>query len=139
MDKEKEGLKKVKVLIVDDDSFLLNMYSLKFQKAGFEVATSVSADDVLRRFKEGFVPDIILLDIIMPGMSGLELLEQIRKEKLIPNSVVFILSNQGQTSDIEQAKKLNVDGYIVKATTIPSEVVAEVVKVYKANANKVSA
>lgn len=136
---DKDEAKKVKVLIVDDDSFLLNMYSLKFQKAGFEVATSASADDVLRRLKEGFAPDIILLDIIMPGMSGLELLDQIRKDKLIPNAVVFILSNQGQTSDIEQAKKLNVDGYIVKATTIPSEVVAEVVKVYKANATKTSA
>ena len=130
---------KVKVLIVDDDSFLLNMYSLKFQKSGFEVSTSTGGEDVLRKIKEGFTPDIILLDIIMPGMSGLELLTEIRKQNLIPKAVVFILSNQGQTSDIEQAKKLNVDGYIVKATTIPSEVVAEVIKVYKANSNKASA
>jgi CheY-like chemotaxis protein len=119
------------VLLVDDDKFLLDMYSLKFSKSGFEVSTASSSTDALRKLREGFKPDIILLDIVMPVMDGLELLEHIRKEKLSADSVVIMLTNQGQSSDIERAKKLGVDGYIVKASTIPSEVLSEVTDIAK--------
>ncbi len=120
--------KKYKVLIVDDDEFLLNMYLVKFAKSGLEVVTSASGDDALKKLKEGLSPDAIMLDIVMPGLDGFELLEKIRAEKLAPNSVVIFLTNQGQPSDIERAKKLGAGGYIVKASTIPSEVFDEVVK-----------
>lgn len=120
--------KKYKVLIVDDDEFLLNMYSVKFAKSGLEVATSAGAGDALRRLHEGFVPDALVLDIVMPGMDGFELLEKIRAEKLAKDSVVIFLTNQGQSADIERAKKLGAQGYIVKASTIPSEVLTEVMK-----------
>lgn len=123
--------KKYKVLIVDDDTFLLNMYSVKFSKYGLDVNTATSGADALSKLHDGLSPDIIILDVIMPGMNGFELLENIRKEKLSPKAVVIILSNQGQSSDIERAKKLGVDGYIVKATTIPSEVLEEVMKIFK--------
>ena len=124
--------KKVKVLIVDDDKFLLNMYSLKFGKNGFEVRVGVGGTDALKVIHEGYVPDIILLDLVMPGMDGLELLTQIKLEKLAPQAVVIMLTNQGQPSDIRRAEDIGVAGYIVKATTIPSEVVDEVVKLYQA-------
>ena len=64
----------------------------------------------------------------MPIMDGLEFLEKMRGEDLAKNSTLLILSNQGQSSDIEKAKRLGIDGYIVKATTIPSEVVNEVLR-----------
>ena len=105
------------------------MYSIKFQKEGFDVVVAVDGNDALTKLKEGLVPDVIILDIVMPVMDGLELLQKIRDEHLVQDSVIIILSNQGQSSDIEKAKQLGVEGYIVKATTIPSEVLAEVKKV----------
>ena len=120
--------KKYKVLIVDDDEFLLNVYSVKFAKTGLEVATSAGAEEALRKLHEGFVPDAIVLDIVMPDMDGFELLEKFRAEGLAKGAVVIFLTNQGQSSDIERAKKLGAQGYIVKASTIPSEVLTEVMK-----------
>ncbi len=120
---------KRKIFIVDDDKFLLSMYSIKFQKEGFEVIVAVDGNDALTKLREGLKPDVIILDIVMPVMDGLELLQKIRDEHLVEDSIIIILSNQGQSSDIEKAKQLGVEGYIVKATTIPSEVLAEVKKV----------
>ncbi len=115
-----------KILIVDDDKFLLNMYSIKFQKEKFDVTVASDGLEALKKLQEGFVPDAIVLDIVMPVMDGLEFLEKIRGEDLAKDSTLLILSNQGQSSDIDKAKRLGIDGYIVKATTIPSEVVTEV-------------
>lgn len=120
-----------KILIVDDDKFLLNMYSLKFQKEGFEVTTASDGAEAVSKLEGGLVPDAIVLDIVMPVMDGLEVLEKMRQEELAKNARVLILSNQGQSSDIDKAKRLGIDGYIVKATTIPSEVVAEVFRMLK--------
>ncbi len=120
--------KKYKVLIVDDDEFLLSMYSIKFSKSGLEVITSTNGDAAIQKLHEGLSPDAIVLDIVMPGMDGFEVLEKIRKEKLAPNAVVLFLTNQGQSSDIDRAKGLGAAGYIVKASTIPSEVYNEVIR-----------
>lgn len=116
------------MLIVDDDEFLLNMYSVKFAKSGLEVHTSGSGEDALRKLKEGLVPDVMIVDIVMPAMDGFEFMERIRAEKLAPTSVVVFLTNQGQSTDIDRARSLGVQGYIVKASTIPSEVLSEVMK-----------
>lgn len=118
-----------KILLIDDDRFLLDMYALKFSKANYEVKTADSTDGALKLIREGYSPDIMLCDIVMPGMDGLELVSMIRKENLLPKSVIIMLTNQGSSDDIARAQKLAVDGYIVKATTIPSEVLAEVEKV----------
>ncbi len=118
--------KPAKILIVDDDKFLLNMYSVKFQKENYEVVTAGDGAEALKRLEEGVVPDAIVLDIVMPVMDGLEFLEKMRAGNYAKDSTILILSNQGQSSDIEKAKVLGIDGYIVKATTIPSEVVTEV-------------
>jgi putative two-component system response regulator len=121
---------KPKVLIIDDDKFLLNMYSIKFSKNDFEVSSATSGEEAINKIKEGYVPDIILLDIIMPGMDGFEILEKIKKDNLAPKASVIMLTNQGQLADIERAKALGTSGYIIKATTIPSEVVEEVTRIY---------
>lgn len=118
-----------KILIVDDDKFLLNMYSIKFRKENFDVTAAANGQDALTQLRNGLIPDAIILDIVMPVMDGLECLQNIRKENLAKTTVILILSNQGQSSDIEKAKQLGINGYIVKATTIPSEVVSEVLRV----------
>ena len=119
-----------KVLIVDDDNMLLTMYSLKFKNKGMEVETSANSRDALDKLENGLNPDIILLDIIMPDMDGLTVLEEIRKRKLAPDAAIVMLTNQGQQEDIDRAQGSGVDGYIVKATSIPSEVVDEVEEIY---------
>lgn len=118
-----------KILFVDDDKFLLDMYALKFSKNGYDVKTADNAEAALRLLKSGFVPDIMLVDIVMPGMDGLEFVSVCEKEGLSKHSVVIMLTNQGNPEDIAKAKSSDVDGYIVKAMTIPSEVLAEVEKI----------
>lgn len=122
--------KKLSILLVDDDKFLVDMYALKFSKNGFDVNHAFDGDDALKKIHEGLTPDILLLDVIMPGMDGLDLLKNIRQEKLLPNAVIIMLTNQGLSQDMDRAKVLNVDGYIIKAMTIPSEVLGEVQKIY---------
>ena len=116
-------------MLIDDDKFLLDMYALKFGKADYEVESSDSTDVALKKIQSGYIPDILLIDIVMPGMDGLELVESLRKNKLVPKATIIMLTNQGATDDIGRSHKLNVDGYIVKATTIPSEVLAQVEKI----------
>ena len=120
-----------KILIVDDDSFLLNMYSLKFEKAGYEVVTASNGTDALAKLKEGMKPDMLVFDVIMPGMDGIELLQEVKNQHLADNAKVLILSNQGEQGDIDRAKKVGIDSYIVKATSIPSEIVKSVDELLK--------
>jgi CheY-like chemotaxis protein len=122
--------KPLKILFVDDDKFLLDMYALKFSKNNFDVHMTQSTEEALKILRDGPEPDILLLDVVMPGMDGIELLSIIRKEKLVSNTIIIMLTNQGLPDDIARAKGLNVDGYIIKATTIPSEVLSEVQKIY---------
>ncbi|MES3030892.1 MAG: response regulator [Patescibacteria group bacterium] len=125
-------MKPLTILFVDDDKFLLDMYALKFSKNNFDVHTAQGPEDALKIVRAGLEPDILLLDVVMPGMDGIELLGTLRKENLIKKSVVIMLTNQGLPDDVMKAKKLNVDGYIIKATTIPSDVLTEVQKIYTA-------
>ncbi|MDO8633007.1 MAG: response regulator [Candidatus Wildermuthbacteria bacterium] len=123
-----------KIYLVDDDRFLLDLYAVKFRDAGHEVSVFGSGEDLLSALKKSGSnsPDVILLDLIMPGIGGFETLETIRKENLAKGTKIIILSNQGQDSDIERAKQLSADGYIIKASAIPSEVLAETLRTVEA-------
>lgn len=124
-----------RVYLVDDDRFLLDLYAVKFKNAGHEIGVFGGGEELLAALrKEGAsVPDAILLDVIMPGMTGFETLEAMRKDGLAKSSKIIFLSNQGQDSDIEKAKQLAADGYIIKASAIPSEVFAETLRIIEAN------
>ncbi|MCX6751289.1 MAG: response regulator [Candidatus Nomurabacteria bacterium] len=121
-----EGDKR-KILIVDDDTFLLDMYAFKFSQHNFEVYTAPGGLQVIEKLKDGFKPDIILMDIIMPEMDGFEMLEKINKDNLSPNSTKIILSNKSQQADIDKGNSLGASGYIVKANSTPQEVIEQVV------------
>lgn len=118
--------KRKKILIVDDDKFLLDMYTIKFNENNFDVVAALGSLEALSKIKEGVRPDAALLDVVMPSMDGFELLDVIKRDKLVPGSKVIILSNLGQQSDIDKGKALGADGYIVKANATPSEVVGKV-------------
>lgn len=118
--------KKKKILIIDDDTFLIDMYALKFSKSNFDVNTALGPEVALDKLKGGFAPDIILLDIIMPVMDGFELLEKMKEENLASDAIKIILSNKGQPSDVTRGEALGASGYIVKASSTPSEVIEKV-------------
>jgi putative two-component system response regulator len=122
-------IKPKKILIVDDDSFLLDMYAMKFIKSNFDVSTALSPEIAIEQLRHGLVPDIILLDIMMPKMDGFELFRKIKEENLSPNSLVIFLSNKGQPSDVTEAESLGAAGYIIKASTTPGEVIEKVVSI----------
>ncbi|MEK7613639.1 MAG: response regulator [Patescibacteria group bacterium] len=110
------------ILLVDDDKFLLDIYSLKFKECGSTVEAEPDSIKALERLRGGFKPNVILLDVIMPNMNGFDFLETVKKENLAPGATIIILSNQGQDEDLKKATDLGADGYIVKASAIPSEV-----------------
>ena len=120
----------LKVLIVDDDKFLVDLYTRKFILHKYEVTAAGSGAEALAKLREGYLPDIVLLDVIMPAMDGLEVLSEIRKQDYAPSATYIILSNQGQQSEIGKAEQLGIAGYIVKASTIPSEVLKMVERIY---------
>jgi len=115
----------MKILLVDDDVFLRDMYATKFGELGHEVVTADTGEHALEAI-ETSVFDVILLDMIMPGMSGVELLQSISEKKLSPKPKCIVLSNQGGKEEIEAAEQAGAMGYIIKAELIPSEVVARV-------------
>ena len=118
-----DEIKKLKICIVDDDPFLLDMYNLKFQQAGYEVACFTDSGKSLESLRNGDKYDIILLDLVMPKIDGFEVLKTIREENLCgEDTVIVILSNQGQDKDIAKAEEFGIDGYLIKANTLPSEV-----------------
>ena len=111
------------ILIVDDDKFLLDMYSVKFAQAGFAVQSCFSTAEALTLLRGGFSPDAILFDVTMPGEDGFFLLQKIHEEKLAPHARLIALTNQGNDSDKKHAEEIGVDRYCIKASMIPSEVV----------------
>ena len=127
-----EGEKK-KILIVDDDSFLLDMYALKFSQNNFEVYTAGSGVEGLEKIKGNIKFDVMLVDIIMPEMDGFEMLEKINQEKLAPNAIKIILSNKSEQQDIDRGRSLGVAGYIIKANSTPVEVINQVVDILSKN------
>tara|TARA_B100000745_G_C19863052_1_gene287277 strand:+ start:157 stop:522 length:366 start_codon:yes stop_codon:yes gene_type:complete len=120
----------MKILLVDDDAFLRDMYATKFTEAGDEVAVATDGQKALALAgEESF--DVIITDMVMPGISGVELLEQIKEMETSAKSVCIILSNQGEQEDIDAANAAGADGYIIKAESIPSEVVTKVHNIAK--------
>lgn len=111
------------ILIVDDDKFLLDMYVVKFKEKGFQVHSALGSIEALDVLEGGLKPVVVLLDLVMPAMDGFELLQKIKTEKLAPEAKCIILSNLGQDADKKKGKELGADGYIVKASATPSEVV----------------
>jgi len=122
----------MKILLVDDDAFLRDMYATKFSELGHTIDVADTAEKALSKLHESTY-DAVLLDMIMPGMSGVDLLKLVRTEKLGGTPACIMLSNQSEETDKKHAFDEGAVGYIVKAERIPSEVVAEVMKLVSKN------
>ena len=119
----------MKILLVDDDIFLRDMYATKFIECGHAVTPAVHAIDALRILETTTDFDLMLVDMIMPGMTGVELLAEIKRILPELHMKSIVLSNQGQDQDIEEASSAGAIGYIIKAQSVPSEVVKQVEKI----------
>ena len=117
-----------KIIIVEDDPMIQEIYQKKFSDAGFEVFTANSGKRVLEIAKSEPDIDVILLDLLMPKMSGFEVTENLRKPDAgyNPNIKIIIFSNLSQKEDRDKAMKLGANGFIAKAEYAPSELVVEV-------------
>lgn len=117
-----------RVLIAEDDFFIRDIYSKVFALAGYTVDVAVDGEDTLNKIKIQQQPyDMLLLDIMMPKMTGLDVLKQIRAMNTpVKNMSVFILSNLGQQNIIEEAFKIGMDGYIIKSQMTPQQIVDEI-------------
>lgn len=120
-----------KVLIVDDDTFILDMYTLKFKESGFEVAIAMDGKRAVEEARS-FMPDVVLLDVVMPLADGFEVLAQIKNDEAIKLIPVILLTNLGQKEDVEKGTKLGAADYIIKAHFTPSEIVQKVKEFLKA-------
>lgn len=114
-----------KIAIIEDDQVINQMYRMKFEAAGFEVATASDGEAGVK-MAEKFKPEIILLDLQMPHMSGAEALEVIRKSTWGVTTPVIILTNLGEEEAPKSLRSLGIHSYIVKADLTPSQVVARV-------------
>ncbi|MBN2093798.1 MAG: response regulator [Candidatus Zambryskibacteria bacterium] len=127
--------KKYKIILVDDDDFLVNMYVTKFNNSGVEVEACNSGTSFIEKLKSGLQADLILLDIVMSDMSGIEALKKMRKEKLGEGIPIVMLTNQNNEEDINISKELGVAAYIIKSAATPLEVVEETMRIIKNSKN----
>ncbi|PIR92867.1 response regulator [Candidatus Falkowbacteria bacterium CG10_big_fil_rev_8_21_14_0_10_43_10] len=117
--------KNIKILLVEDDSFLLNMYADKFQSENFEVFTADSGDRALK-IAQDKIPDIILLDIMLPKKDGFEVLRELQKEASTKAIPVILLTNLSQREEVKKGLELGAKDFLIKAHFMPNEVVEKV-------------
>lgn len=116
------------VFLIDDDPFILDMYTLKFKEHGFGVDSARNGKEALEKLKT-LKPDCILLDIVMPEMDGFEVLRELKKGKKGGLPKVILLTNLDQKEDVEKGMEFGADDYVIKAHFTPSEVVEKVKQV----------
>ncbi len=117
-----------KILIIEDEAFLSEMYQTKFQSLHYQVSSADNGQDGLSMMHKD-KPDIVLLDIIMPVMDGYTVLREIRKDPQLKDTLVVIFSNLGQEEEITKGLQLGADDYLVKSNLTPTELVGKVEKV----------
>lgn len=115
----------IKILLVEDDTFLVEMYTTKFELEGFDVVTAEDGARGLELAKKDD-PDIILLDILMPKMDGFEVLDALKKDSTTAKIPVVLLTNLGQKDDVKKGFEKGAVGYLIKAHFMPSEVVDKI-------------
>lgn len=123
--KEEETQKGPTVLFIEDDTLLLKMYKTKFENEGFRVLTAKDGEEGLSMAKNQNI-DLVILDIMMPVLSGLDMLAQYRQDPKGKSVPVIILTNLTREDEMKRARELGVKEFIVKADYTPSEVVRKI-------------
>ncbi len=119
-----------KILFVEDDKFIIDIYITKLKEVGFLVQSAVDGEDALVKIKQS-KPDLVLLDIVLPQITGFEFLQEIKNIPELKNVPVIVLSNLGQKKEVEKGLGLGAAKYLIKAHYTPSEVVEEINQLLK--------
>ncbi len=114
-----------KILIVEDDKFLRELIARKLTQENFTISEAVDGEGGLKKIKEE-KPDLVLLDLILPGIDGFEVLAKVKDDPALASIPVIILSNLGQREDVEKGMKLGAVDYLVKAHFTPNEIIEKV-------------
>ena len=115
------------IMIVEDDSFVMDIYETKLKVEGYQVMEAINGLDAIKKLEGGAeLPDLILLDIVMPYMDGLEFLKKIKKEEKFKNIPVILLTNLSQREEIDTGLGLGANDYLIKSHFTPSEVMEKV-------------
>jgi len=124
------------ILLVEDDPFLIDIYTTKLEQAGFSVEVAQDGKIALEKLKKenpkerkNVWPDVLVLDILLPHISGWQVLEEAKEKIGLKDLKVVVLSNLGEKKEIEKASELGVEKYLIKANYTPEEVVEEIKKV----------
>lgn len=125
-------MKKKKILIVEDDKTILSMYTSKFEGEGFEVVGAESGSDGLELARKE-KPDLIMLDIILPGLDGFTVLKELKDDKKTAKIPVVMLTNLSTDEDRKKGEKMGATDYLVKASLTPAQISEKIKKILKFN------
>ena len=123
---ENDSSKKT-ILIVEDDEFLRSLTAKRLEKENYHIEVAVDGENAISVI-EAIHPSLILLDLLLPGKDGFEVLKKIRSTDATKAIPVIIFSNLGQKEDIEKAKALGVDDFLIKANFTLDDVVGKIKK-----------
>lgn len=118
---------KVLLLVVEDEAAIAQMYSDRFKMAGFDVTVAHEGQEAINKMAAEH-PNIVLMDILMPGLSGTEAVEQAKANPATRNIPIVMLTNYPESVDLQNALKLGAAGYIIKSESTPEQVVAKIQK-----------
>ncbi len=118
------------ILIIEDDKFLRELISQKLIKEGYNISEAVDGEEGIKKIKEE-KPGLVLLDLILPGIDGFEVLTKMREDPSLSSIPVIILSNLGQKEDVERGLKLGAADYLIKAHFTPGEIIDKIKTVMK--------
>ena len=118
------------ILIIEDDKFLRELITRKLLNEAYEVSEAIDGEEGIKKIKEG-KPDLILLDLILPGIDGFEVLSKMKEDPALASIPVIILSNLGQKDDVEKGLKMGAVDYLIKAHFTPGEIIEKIKVVLK--------
>lgn len=119
-----------KICIIEDEVALAEMYKIKFSKEGYDVKVATNGVEGLKLIKEA-KPDLVLLDLVMPRMDGFTVLKELRADPATAKLTVYVFSNLGQSTEVEQGLKEGANGYFIKSSLTPSQLVEKVKAILK--------
>ncbi len=125
MNEHQQALAKT-ILLVEDDVFISDIYQMKLRENGFQLITCENGLEAVKQLEGGLVPDLILLDIMMPYMDGLEFLRQKSGKEEWKKIPVILLTNLYQKDQVEEGLQLGASDYLIKSHFTPAEVLSKV-------------
>lgn len=115
-----------KILIIEDDKFIQGMMYKKFQADGFEVLTALNSVEAFNILNQSQIPDLIVLDLLLPGVDGFEILKNLGENENFKKIPVLVFSNLSEAKDVKRAVSLGAKDFLVKANFTLDELVARV-------------